>query len=255
MPALPLAIEKDTNKQSNQETDGDTESDGEETNITVLENPSASNVDQNNSKESEIQAEENYSLCPPSQMVSGDSDIDGEDEIDFRKNGKPIRSVLGENKLLPRELYDLWLEKYHTIKQKQATCKEDMFTQLVEDGELLHFLAYNYEDTEYASCLEEWCITLREMIRPLFEVITVNTQGYDFKVFTDRCLELQHGNRQPVMYAALLHGTFLTKQRNYLMSRTKSAKRKQKMRKSLNRHLDSSILLKDGNLVFSPAKF
>ena len=247
---LPNAKSNDGN-----EEDDDISSDGSVQEPTVLENPSATNVDPNNAKQSEIQPEENYSLCPPSQMVSGESDNDGEDEIDFLKNGKPIRSVLGENKLLPNELYDLWLEKYHTIKQKQATCKEDMFTQLVEDGELLHFLVYIYEDTEYSNCLEEWCISLKEMIRPLFKISTVNTQGYDFNLFTERCQELRHGSRKPIMYSALLHGSFLTRQRNYLMSRTKSAKAKQKMRKSLNRQLDSSILLKDGNLVFSPAKY
>ena len=203
--------------------------------------------------ESEIQSDgDSYSLCPPSQITQNSDD---EDEVDFLKNGRPIRSVLGENKLLPNELYDLWLEKYHTLKQKQATCKEDMFSQLTEDGELIHFLAFTHEDTELGILLEEWCHGLTKMIEPFFNDCTVNIRGYKYSQFTEKCQLLRTGNAKPTMYSSVLHGTFLTKERNFIISRTKSSKKKEKLRKKLNKNLDSSILFKDGNLVFSPAKF
>ena len=214
---------------------------------------SASTIRDNVENDIEIQSDgESYSLCPPSKNVQKSDD---EDEIDFLKNGRPIRSVLGDNKLLPSELYDLWLEKYHTLKQKQATCKEDMFSQLMEDGELIHFLAFTHEDTELGTLLEEWCHGLTKMIEPFFNDCTVNIRGYKYSQFLEKCQDLKNGNAKPTMYASVLHGTFLTKERNFIISRTKSSKKKEKMRKKLNKNLDSSILFKDGNLVFSPAKF
>ena len=244
-PATPLVS---SNALENQMANNDDKSDSSSDSAS-----SASTIRDPVENETEIQSDgDSYSLCPPSQITQKSDD---EDEIDFLNNGRPIRSVLGENKLQPNELYDLWLEKYHTLKQKQATCKEDMFSQLMEDGELIHFLAFTHEDTELGMLLEEWCHGLIKMIEPFFNDFTVNIRGYKFSQYLEKCQHLKNGSAKPTMYASVLHGSFLTKERNFIISRTKSSKKKEKLRKKLNKNLDSSILFKDGNLVFSPAKY
>ena len=240
-------VDSDSEEENNEENENNSSTDTDDTIVSTL----PKNFVHQNETTPEIQSE-NYALCPPTQFQIPNSD--GEDEVEFFKNGRPIKSVLGDGKIMPNEMFDLWMEKYYMLKQKQATCKQEMFVQLIDDCELLHFLCYHYEDSKYHTDLVEWCRISLKLIEPIFNISTINTKGYTFDQLSGTCSAILEGKKKPIVYTTLLTGSFISRERNYIMSRTKSAKRKQELRESMNKNLDSSILLKDGNLMFSPAK-
>ena len=191
---------------------------------------------------------DDYVLPTPSKP----NEID--DEVDFAKGSHPIRSIFGQNKITPQELYDQCLDKYHALMQKQCNSESDMFVQLRHDTELLHFLASHHEDSELYIEIEEWCQCLIKMIEPLFENTTVNINQHQFSQFLEKCRLLKIGAEQPTMMGTLLFSKTLFQYRRSVMARGTSAAHKRLMREKMNANLDASIVLKNGQLQFSPNK-